>query len=297
MSTRTSFFPKTVSNSELNSMPMAAAPGAAECFRPSGSQRPAPPRPAELELCSPFSGRSAPASSAGPVSLPRRAMAAKRPRTDAASADTGTEAPRVPCIVSAGADLTAVAMALTGGSARAGHGLAASTVEGGGVSSSAAAAGGAVSDSGSSSSSSAAAAGAEHATVLRATKPGILRFRAPDRVWVETTHRRYVPAVGDTVVGVVLERRAEAYRVDVGGSTAAFLPLLAFDGASRRNKPDLPVGCMVYARVCGVDRHADAELTCQVADGPKRDWVTGESVFGELRGGTCVRLGVAFAKT
>lgn len=224
-------------------------------------------------------------------------MAAKRPRTDAASAEAGADGPRVPCIVSAGADLTAVAMALTGGSARAGHGLAASTTESGGVSLAVAAAGGASSDSGSSSSSSAGLEGSDKATVLRATKPGILRFRAPDRMWVETTHKRYVPAVGDTVVGVVLERRAEAYRVDVGGSTAAFLPLLAFDGASRRNKPELPVGCMIYARVCGVDRHADAELTCQVADGPKRDWVTGESVFGELRGGTCIRLGVAFAKT
>jgi len=174
-------------------------------------------------------------------------------------------------------DISRLGEALTGGSARAGHGLVATVTA----------------EPDASASSGAGTA----STSLRTTKPGILRFRAPDRLWVETTHKRYVPAVGDTVVGVVLERRSEAYRVDVGGATAAFLPLLAFDGASRRNKPELPVGTLVYARVSGVDRHADAELTCEVADGPKRDWVTGESVFGELRGGTCVRCGPAYAKT
>lgn len=125
----------------------------------------------------------------------------------------------------------------------------------------------------------------------------MLRFKAPDRLWVETATKRYVPAVGDTVVGVVLERRVETYRVEIGGTCAAQLPHLAFDGASRRNKPDLPIGTLIYARVVATDRHADVELSCQVSDGPKRDWVTGESQYGELRGGSCVRVGVAHSKT
>jgi hypothetical protein len=74
-----------------------------------------------------------------------------------------------------------------------------------------------------------------------ATKAGVLSFRAPNRFFVLSNHKRYVPAVGDTVVGVVVDKLSEAYRVRLHGTTTAQLPLLAFDGATKRNKPSLEV--------------------------------------------------------
>jgi exosome complex component RRP40 len=217
------------------------------------------------------------------------ADASKRPRKSASSgAGTTSAAPvRVPVAVVAGQDVTDLAMALTGGAVvRSGHGLWASTP------SSAPSAAPAASSAGSDALDS-----DSEPTRLIVSRAGVLRFRAPDRLWVETSTKRYVPAIRDTVVGVVLERRMETYRIEIGGTCAASLPHLAFDGASRRNKPDLPIGTLVYARVVATDRHSDVELTCQVSDGPKRDWVTGESQYGELRGGSCVRVGVAHSKS
>ena len=70
------------------------------------------------------------------------------------------------------------------------------------------------------------------------------------RVWMGVfVPYRYVPVVDDVVVGVVASRHAENYKVDVGTSSLVQLDALAFDGASKRNKPNLQVGDVVYARV------------------------------------------------
>ncbi len=98
-----------------------------------------------------------------------------------------------------------------------------------------------------------------------ATRSGVLSHKAPARFFVLANHRRYFPAVGDAVVGVVTDRNAEAYRVRLHGTTAALLPVLAFDGATKRNKPTLAIGALVFARVAAVSKHLDVELTCQGA--------------------------------
>ena len=107
-------------------------------------------------------------------------------------------------------------------------------------------------------------------------------------------HLQYIPRVEDTVVGIVTERLGEAYRVDIRstcvdhgggavvvlpadahscvclpthGRSRAMLPLLAFQGATKRNRPNLTVGALVYARVVGADRDMEPELSCQGATG------------------------------
>lgn len=128
------------------------------------------------------------------------------------------------------------------------------------------------------------------------TTTGVLRFRAPARFWVQGQLRRYRPAAGDAIVARVVSKSVDSYRTDFGGSAAGLLPVLAFDGASKRNKPDLAVGALVYCRVAVVDRHLEPELSCQVVSGPKKDWMTGEALFGELNGGTIVEVSPSYAR-
>ena len=130
-----------------------------------------------------------------------------------------------------------------------------------------------------------------------ATRAGVLSLRPPNRFYVASSSRRYVPAVGDTVVGVVLDRATEFYRVRLHATGVAQLPVLAFDGATKRNKPSLAVGATVFARVAACHRHLDPELSCTAAGvGPKKDWMTGQSVFGELKGGTLLRVPTGHAR-
>ena len=120
-----------------------------------------------------------------------------------------------------------------------------------------------------------------------AVKPGVLHYLTPGRFWVTTNGRRYSPTAGDYVLGTVAERLGmHGYRVNIRGASLAMLPALSFDGASKRNHPDLPVGSLVYARVAAANKHTETELTCCDESAAKKDWMTGEAQYGKLVGGT-----------
>ncbi|KAF6002072.1 Exosome component 3 [Cyanidiococcus yangmingshanensis] len=132
---------------------------------------------------------------------------------------------------------------------------------------------------------------------LVATRAGRLRY-AP-RLHVEVDQRRYIPYVNDVVVGLVLDRvGSEHYRVDIGASTPALLPVLAFEGATKRNRPHFTTGHVVYARVTQVptpQRYVETELSCQ-APGSRKNWTSGETIFGRLVGGSLFRVSLASAR-
>ena len=81
---------------------------------------------------------------------------------------------------------------------------------------------------------------------------------------------RYISSTGDDVVGVVLERHAENFVVDIGAPFPAVLNILSFEGATRRNRPKLAEGDLVYARVVLAHRDIDTELSCTDAGGKVR---------------------------
>lgn len=86
------------------------------------------------------------------------------------------------------------------------------------------------------------------------------------------------------MVGVVMDRHGEGYRVDIGGSEAAQLGQLSFEGATKRNRPYLNPGALVYARVITAEADFEPEISC-ILPGSNKSWITGESLFGELTGG------------
>ena len=135
----------------------------------------------------------------------------------------------------------------------------------------------------------------ERGGAVWATQAGVLRReeRGPRRrTWrVEGSRKRYsAPGVGDLVVGVVTAATAEQFLVDLGGPFPAALPALAFAGATKRNRPNLRAGDVVYARVAATPRDLDPVLTCV-------DEATGKAQgFGPLRGGTVVRCGSGLAR-
>jgi exosome complex component RRP40 len=94
------------------------------------------------------------------------------------------------------------------------------------------------------------------------TKVGRLQFKKPNKYWVEGSQKRYIPNTEDIVLGIVVDRRFEMFVVDIGGPTYASLPMLAFEGATRRNTPNLQVGAALYARVVKAHRDIDPELCC-----------------------------------
>ncbi|CAN4099315.1 unnamed protein product [Withania somnifera] len=112
--------------------------------------------------------------------------------------------------------------------------------------------------------------------------------------------QQYIPTVGDTVLGIVVDKRADVsifkyfktvcyssfYKqyhclelfVDIKGPMVAFLPVLAFEGGTRRNIPKFEVGTLIYARIVKANTGTNPELSCMDASGKAAE-------FGLLKDG------------
>ncbi|KAF8636011.1 hypothetical protein AX15_000172 [Amanita polypyramis BW_CC] len=123
------------------------------------------------------------------------------------------------------------------------------------------------------------------------TKAGELHHSAnKSKWWVDSNSRRYVPAPQESVVGAVVQRLGESYRVDIGSAHYATLDALAFEGATKRSKPNLRVGSLVYARVSLAHKDMEPELECFDAQTRKSEG------FGELKGGFVVRCSLKMCR-
>ncbi|KAI0670971.1 exosome complex exonuclease RRP40 [Trametes maxima] len=110
------------------------------------------------------------------------------------------------------------------------------------------------------------------------------------RWWIEGNSRRYVPAPQESVIGVVISRSGENWRVDIGAAHMASLDGLAFEGATKRNRPNLKVGSLLYARVSLAHKDMEPELECFDAQTRKAEG------FGELKGGFQVQCSLKMCR-
>ncbi|XP_065120126.2 exosome complex component RRP40 [Paramisgurnus dabryanus] len=93
-------------------------------------------------------------------------------------------------------------------------------------------------------------------------KSGILRHKHPNLYWIDSQQRRYVPAKGESVIGIVTAKSGDIFKVDVGGSEQASLSYLAFEGATKRNRPNVQVGDLVYGQFAIANKDMEPELVC-----------------------------------
>ncbi|KAG0308352.1 exosome non-catalytic core subunit rrp40 [Dissophora globulifera] len=126
---------------------------------------------------------------------------------------------------------------------------------------------------------------------VEAIKAGVLKHASVgNRWWVESNQRRYVAAQGESVVGVVVTKNADNYKVDIGAAQQALLGVLAFEGASKRNRPDIKIGALVYCRVSLANKDMEAELECFNPTTGKSDG------YGELKSGFVIKTSLGLAR-
>jgi exosome complex component RRP40 len=103
-----------------------------------------------------------------------------------------------------------------------------------------------------------------------------------DYLTIMTRVTTYMPEKNHFVVGVIKNKIGDNLLVDINAPLDATLPGLDFDGATKRNKPNLNTGDLVYARVSEFSKFTGAKLSCLNAG------YSAKCVLGELKGGTIV---------
>lgn len=148
-------------------------------------------------------------------------------------------------------------------------------------------------------------------TILPTVAGQLVTDRKKNTIWVEyngghasfpsmvpfTVHKltsmlsQYVPAHGDLVIGQVHHGAADFYYVQLAPYTSnALLPVLAFEMATKKTRPQLAAGQLVYARVSLANKHMDAELECVNPATGKADGL------GPLTGGMLFTVSLGFAR-
>ncbi|KAF7551784.1 hypothetical protein G7046_g7605 [Stylonectria norvegica] len=108
---------------------------------------------------------------------------------------------------------------------------------------------------------------------------------------VETSGGRYTPRAGELVIGTVHHGAAEVFYVSLSDyTTPAILPQLSFESATKKTRPQLAAGALVYARITLANKHMDAELECVSSS-------TGKSEgLGPLTGGMLYSVSLGMAR-
>ena len=107
---------------------------------------------------------------------------------------------------------------------------------------------------------------------IMVTRPGLFRVKninEKEVCWVDCHSKRYVATRGENVIGVVLAKIGDIFRVDIGTAEPASLSYLAFEGATKRNRPAVSVGDIVYSKLLVASSYTESELVCVDSYGKK----------------------------
>lgn len=102
---------------------------------------------------------------------------------------------------------------------------------------------------------------------------------------------QYTPRTGELIIGTVHHSAQEVFYVTYSDyTTPAILPQLSFEGATKKTRPMLAAGALVYARVTLANKHMDTELECVSSS-------TGKSEgMGPLAGGMMFNISLGMAR-
>ncbi|MBN3271182.1 EXOS3 protein, partial [Polyodon spathula] len=71
-----------------------------------------------------------------------------------------------------------------------------------------------------------------------------------------------MPAKGESVIGIVTVKSGDVFKVDIGRSEQTSLSPLAFEGATKRNRPEYLVVVVIYIVFCADGRKPSDIIIC-----------------------------------
>jgi len=124
-----------------------------------------------------------------------------------------------------------------------------------------------------------------------ACKAGLLRKAKPNTFFIEMKTRSYQSFKKDDILGIIKQKsKGEHYAMDIGcREYRAQLNKNAFEGATKRYRPDLQVGDCIYGKVLDFPKDYPLELTCVQPSGKSEG-------LGSLTGGHVFHVPIHFVR-
>ena len=73
---------------------------------------------------------------------------------------------------------------------------------------------------------------------------------------------QYVPVRGENVIGIVTNKLGDSFKVHIGSHEEASLSGIAFQGATKKNRPNLLIGDVIFAKLLNASVDMEPELIC-----------------------------------
>nr|PVC53536.1 hypothetical protein MACL_00003717 [Theileria orientalis] len=106
----------------------------------------------------------------------------------------------------------------------------------------------------------------------------------------------YVPRVGDHVIGIITNKNNDYYTVNINDLYEGFLLCIdGFRGATKKIKPQLAQGDVVFCQILSIYNYNLIELTCKNVDEIK-SFSTNETYFGHLTKGMTIKIPLTHSK-
>ena len=99
-----------------------------------------------------------------------------------------------------------------------------------------------------------------------------------NKYYINNNKKFYEPKENDQIIGIIDDKAGDFYKVNVYSGNICVLNRLSFEGATKRNKPELKSGDLVYCRVLSDSKQIDTELTCITVNSSRKEWSSGETV-------------------
>ena len=112
-------------------------------------------------------------------------------------------------------------------------------------------------------------------------------------VKIDTPNARYTPRAGDLVIAQVYRSGMDFFQLHINAhSQQAVLPQLAFEGATKKTRPQLKPNDLVYAKVVSAQKNMEVDLTCVNPSTGKSE----PDGLGPLNGGMLFDVSIGLAE-
>jgi exosome complex component RRP40 len=129
-------------------------------------------------------------------------------------------------------------------------------------------------------------------TTITSTTAGSLHIDyRKSALWLERDNGRYQPTIGDLVVAQVHHSGGDVWHCSLTSHTPfALLGQLAFESVTKKTRPNLKAGDVVYARVVRASKWEDTEIECYNSATGKAEGM------GQLKDGMLFMVSPGFAR-